>query len=279
MDNQSTSEPSWQRENLSAELQAIAHVYVDQPVPRPSSEATAHLMQRLLTEMTLTEQTRHIQQPDRLWQTLALARWRMYLLGPTFWIVGMLFILFAGGLIAYSQARASNSIAFLVLLLPLTAVLSLAYALRTHSAGLRAIEASCPVNFVQTALGLALAILAFDILFGLASTLFFALMSFAPFWNLLLAWLAPLLLFSAISLPLALLRGVRLAALVGGLPWLFLGVGALTEQNAPGWSSWFFSLPQDTLALSSHLVVIVFSLFFLTALLLSAPKWQRFCVL
>lgn len=279
MDKQSTSEASWQRENLPAELQAIARVYADQPVPRPSVDATAHLMQRLLTEMTLTEQTRHIQQPDRLWQTLALTRWRMYLLGPTFWIVGMLSILCGSMLISHSQARVSDSIAFLVLLLPLTAVLNLAYALRTHSAGLRAIEASCPVNFVQTALGLALAILAFDILFGLVATLFFALMSFAPFWNLLLAWLAPLLLFSAISLPIALLRSVRLAALIGGLPWLFLGVSALAEQNAPGWANWFFSLPQGTLALSSHLVVIVFSLFFLVILLLSAPKWQRFCVL
>ncbi len=282
MDNRSfNSSPtsSWQQENLPAELQSIASTYASQPVPRPSSASTTRLMQRLLTEAAYVSQDRQIQESHRLWQTLALARWRVYLLGPLFWIVGMLLILFGSLLSSHSHALASSSVTRLVLLLPLTAVLSLAYALRTPPEGLRAIEASCPVNFVQTALGLGLAILAFDILLGLVATVVFALMNFAPFWNLLLAWLAPLLLLSAISLPLALLRGVRLAAVVGGLPWLLLGISALAEQNAHSWAGWLFSLPQDTLALASHLAMIVFSLILLGALLLSAPKWQRFCAL
>jgi hypothetical protein len=265
---------SWQQESLPADLQAIASAYASQPVPHPSPSVSARLMQRLLTEVTYANQDR---QPERLWPTLALARWRAYLLGPWFWVAGLPMILLGGLLVPHMLA--SNTSACLILLLPLTTVLSLAYALRTPSAGLRAVEASCPVNFVQTTMGLALAILAFDILFGLVATLAVALVNVAPFWSLLLAWLAPLLLLTAISLPLAFLCSVRVAMLVGGLPWLLLGISALVEQNARNWATWFFSLPQDTSALSSHLAVIALSLVFLSTLLLSAPRWQRFCTL
>ncbi len=263
---------SWQQEHLPPDLQAIARAYANQPVPRPSPGSHASMMQRLLAEATYTNQHK---EPVSFWHTLAVARWRAYLLGPWFWIIGIP-VLLVGGLLA-PNGFAGNPGAWLILLLPLTTVFSLAYALRTSSAGLRAVEASCPVNFVQTTIGLALAILAFDILLGLVTTLFATLVHFAPFWNLLLAWLAPVLLLTAISLPLALLRGLGLAMLVGGLPWLFLGFSALTAQNASNWAAWFFALPQDTLALLSHLVVIAFSLVFLTMLLFSAPRWQRFC--
>ena len=199
------------------------------------------------------------------------------MLGPWFWSAGILLLL-AGMLLAPHMA-VSHLVTLLILLLPLTAVLGLAHALRSPSAGLRAIEASCPANFVQTTMSLGLAILAFDSLLGLVATLGFALAHWAPFWNLLLAWLAPLLLLTAISLPIALLRNVRLAALTGGLPWLLLGLLALVEQNGPSAAKLFFSFPQDTLSLSSHLAMIVLGLLLLIALFTSASKWQRFCAL
>jgi len=126
-------------------------------------------------------------------------------------------------------------------------------------------------------MSLGLGLLAFDSVLGLVATLGFALANWAPFWNLLLAWLAPLLLLTAISLPIALLRSVRLAALVGGVPWLLLGLLALAEQNEPGVARLFFSLPQDTFSFSSHLAAIVLSLLLLVVLTTFAPKWQRFC--
>ncbi|HLH63777.1 MAG TPA: hypothetical protein VKV20_19025 [Ktedonobacteraceae bacterium] len=265
-------DPSWQQEHLPPDLQAIASAYVHQPVPHPSSSASRRLMQRLLTETTYANQQG---QPARLWQTLAMARWRMYLMGSWFWIASVLLLL-AGILLARSLT-VSDLIILLILLLPLTTVLGLAHALRTPSAGLRAVEASCPVNFVQTSIGLGLALLAFDSLLGLIATLGFTLANWAPFWNLLLAWLAPLLLLTAISLPIALLRNVRLAALIGGLPWLLLGLLALAEQHRPGVAELFFSLPQDTLSFASHLAAIALSLLLLAALTAFAPRWQRFC--
>ena len=283
-----TPAPSRQEEALPADLQAVVDTYLGQPVPRPSANATTHLLQRLLVEAEYVRQQEQIQQPQRLWQTLALARWRLYLSGSWLWITAVLFFLLLIGLsyrfftvLPAGTPPSSSSIhtltLWLILLLPLNAVLSLAYMLRTHSAGLRQIEASCPVNFVQTALGMGMAVLAFDILLGLIATVFLALAHFAPFWNLLLAWLAPLLLLSVLSLPLALLCGVRLAALVGGLPWLLLGLGTLVEQSAGDGTGWLFTLPQDTFALSTHLAVIALSLVLIIMLFFSAPKWQRFC--
>jgi hypothetical protein len=165
----------------------------------------------------------------------------------------------------------------LILLLPLAAVFGLAHALHSPSAGLRAVEASSSVTFAQTSMSLGLVLLAFDSMLGLLATLGFALAHWAPFWDLLLAWLAPLLLLTAISLPIALLRSVRLAALVGGVPWLLLGLLALAEQNGSNVTRVLFSLPQDTLSLAAHLAAIILSLLLLVALTTFAPKWQRFC--
>ena len=236
-------------------------------------------MQRLLAEAAFVAQESQHEQRQTLWQILILARWRMYLLGPLFWIAGVFLLLIGSVWLAplVPYISVTSLVTLLILLLPLTAVLILAHALRTPSAGLRAIEASCPASFVQTSLGLALAILAFDSLLGLVATLIFALMHFAPFWSLLVSWLAPLLLLTAISLPIALLRGARLAALIGGLPWLFLGFIALLEQHTSNIVTTIFSLPQDTLSLVSHLAAIVLSLLLLAALFTSAPKWQRYC--
>jgi hypothetical protein len=275
MNNHSFDQFPMQGDELPSDLQAVASSYAAQTVPRPSSAETAQLLHTLLTEAAFQEQEMHNEKNDHLWHILILARWRVYLLGPWFWITSVVLLL--AGLLLARPLKVSDLITLLILLLPLASVLSLAYALRTLSAGLRAVEASCPANFVQTGMGMGLALLAFDSLLGLAATLGFALANWAPFWNLLLAWLTPLLLLTAISLPLALLRNVRMAALVGGLPWLLLGLLALTEQNGPGVTKVLFSLPQDTLSLSYHLVTISLSLLLLIALFLSAPKWQRFC--
>jgi hypothetical protein len=275
MDSHSFDQTPIQGDELTPDLQAVARSYRAQPVPHPSSAETAQLLHTLLTKAAFQAQEMRDERNDHLWHILVLARWRVYLLGRWFWIIGVVFLLV--GILLARLLTVPDLITLLILLLPLASVLSLAYGLRTLSAGLRAVEASCPANFVQTGMGMGLALLAFDSLLGLAATLGFALANWAPFWNLLLAWLTPLLLLTAISLPIALLRSVRLAALIGGVPWLLLGLLALTEQHEPGVTNVLFSLPQDTFSLSCHLVTISLSLLLLTVLFLSAPKWQRFC--
>lgn len=275
MDNRSFDQPPIQGDELPPDLQATALSYAAQPVPQPSSTETARLIHTLLTEAAFQAQDTHEEGTPHLWRMVVLTRWRLYLLGPWFWMAGVLLCLSGIGL--SRSLMVADLITLLILLLPLAAVFGLVYALRALSAGLRAVEASCPVTFAQTSMSLGLALLAFDSVLGLVATLGFALAHFAPFWNLLLAWLAPLLLLTAISLPIALLRSVRLAALVGGVPWLLLGLLALAEQNGPGVARVFFSLPQGTLSFASHLAAIVLSLLLLITLTLSAAKWQRFC--
>lgn len=293
MDNtpfsQSAAAPGSADDTLPEELQVIARYYAQQPVPQPSQAETRTLMQHILVKAPLVAYERHWWEHKSFMHIFAVARWRVFLLGPWFWIIGVLVFLVATGILwcveePYLTPQAGTIpvstnflIVFLVLLFPLSAVMSIAYALRTYSPGLRAVEASCPVNFVQATMGMALIVLAFDCLLGLLVTLGLALVNWAPFWVLLLAWLAPLLLLTAISLPLALLYNVRVAALVGGLPWLVVGFIALAQQNAHNVVAGFFSLPQSSLSLSSHLIVIAFSLVFLVALFVSAPRWQRFC--
>lgn len=275
MDNRSFEQPPIPNDELPLDLRVAARGFAAQPVPRPSSADTAHLLHVLLTEAVFETQRAPSEGSASLRQVSVLTRWRVYLLGPWLWIAGILLLL-AGVLIAHAVPLADLT-TLLILLLPLAAVLGMTHALRTPSSGLRAVEASCPVNFVQTSMGLGLALLTFDAVLGLVATLGFTLAHWAPFWNLLLAWLAPLLLLTAISLPIALLRNVRLAALVGGLPWLLLGLLALAEPPGPSVTQVFFSLPQDTLSLSSHLAIVALSLLLLVALTTFAPKWQRFC--
>ena len=277
MDNRSFEQQPIPNEELPLDLRVAARSFAAQPVPRPSSADTAHLLHVLLTEAVFEAQNTPFARNQSFWQIPVLARWRVYLLGPWFWSAGVLLLL-AGILLARSLT-VTDLITLLILMLPLAAVLGMTHALRTPSSGLRAVEASCPVNFAQTSMGLGLALLTFDAVLGLVATLGFTLAHWAPFWNLLLAWLAPLLLLTAISLPIALLRNVRLAALVGGLPWLLLGMLALAEQQGPNVAQLFFSLPQDTLSLSSHLAIVALSLLLLFALYISAPKWQCFCAL
>ncbi|HEX4206605.1 MAG TPA: hypothetical protein VHZ51_20890 [Ktedonobacteraceae bacterium] len=275
MDNRSFDQPPIQGDELPPDLQAVASSYVAQPVPRPSTAETARLIHTLLTEAAFQAQDTYEKGNTPLWRVAVLTRWRVSLLGPWFWIACVLLLLVGVGL--SRSLTVSDLITLLILLLPLAAVFGLVYALRAPSAGLRAVEASCPVTFVQTSMSLGLGLLVFDSVLGLVATLGFALAHWAPFWNLLLAWLAPLLLLTAISLPLALLRSVRLAALVGGVPWLLLGLLALAGQNGSGVTRVFFSLPQDTLSFASHLAAIALGLLLLIVLTTFAPKWQRFC--
>lgn len=286
MDNlpfdQSSPSP-WQADELPEDLRGIARRYAAQPVPRPMQSSTAQLTQRLLAEAAFSAQETRQEPRHVFWQILALARWRLLLLGRWFWIAGVLLLLgFIWIAARVGQIGATRFVTLLILLLPLTAVLGLAHALRTPSAGLRAVEASCPVNFIQATIGLVLAILGFDSLLGAMATLAIALAHWVPFWSLLLAWLSPLLLLTAISLPIALRWGALRAALVGGLPWLLLGfVGfvAHLEQNGPNFATLLFSLPEDTLSLLCHLAIIALSIALLGALFTTAPKWQRFWAL
>jgi hypothetical protein len=256
-------------EDLPPELQLIAQRYAAQPVPHPTSEDTALLLTRLLTEETVaTLSTAH--QGWSILRTLRVARWRVRLLGPWFWIAGVLLLIF-GALLAPIMNR-DNAIMALILLLPLTGVLGLAHALRTTSPGLREIEASCPTSYVEVSAGLVLAIVGFDCMLGILATALMALVQWAPFGALLAAWMGPLLLLVGVSLLVALRWGAIPAAIIGGGPWLLLALASFL--NPARALALIFALPLDFLSLTLHLVAAVLGSLILI-FLLRGPAWTQ----
>ncbi len=255
-------------DDLPADLRAVAARFAAQPVPRPTPTDTARLVARLLAEEPIAAVTA-FQQQRRVGWTLRVARWRLRLLGPWFWVASVLLV--ALGAVCAPFLQGSDRVLPLVLLIPLSAVLGLAHAARTSSTGLRAVEASCPIGVVEVTTGLVLAIVACDCALGLVVTLGLAVLQWAPFVALLAAWLGPLLLLAGLSLPIALRWGALPAALVGGGPWLLLA--ALARLQPTGVFAHVFALPQDTRALILHVAAAAVGSAFLLLILLYGRTW------
>ena len=257
-------------EHLPPDLLATARRYAAQPVARPTPEQTRRLVDRLLAESVVMP----ARNPSRQGTVLAavrVARWRMRLMSAPFWIACVLALAVVGAVTAINVT--SSGMIPLVLILPLTGVLGLAQAARTPSRGLRDVEAAAPVSHATVMAALTLAIVGLDCAFGLLATAFLALLSWAPFAALLVAWLGPLLLLAGFSLPVALRWGAIPAAAVGAGPWLAL---ALVAFALPGNSmaAAVFALPHDSLSFALHIGVAALGAVVLL-LFLHESSWQR----
>jgi hypothetical protein len=199
-----------------------------------------------------------------------VARWRLRLLGPAFWCAGVIPVVAAG--LLTPEALGHGVAMPLILVGPLTAVLGVAYALRTASRGLRDVEASAPISFAEASAGLALALAAFDAALCAAVSAGLALLRLAPFANLMAAWLGPLLLLAGISLPVALRYGARAAALVGGGPWLVLGVCSLAWPQAQ--VAGLFTPPADGAGVLLRLLAAAVGLALLAEPLARGAAWR-----
>ena len=260
-------------EELPPDLADVARRIASQPIPQPTAQETTLLVERLLVAAgAAAADTPTSSVAWSPWPLLRVAYWRARLLGPWFWIASVALITF-GASVSLVNATGGNALA-LLLILPLTGVLSLAYALRTTSAGLREVEAVSPMGLVEAAAGLALAILGFDCAFGMLVTLVLALLRWAPFLALLAAWLGPLLLLTGVSLPLALRWGMSAAVTIGAGPWLALALGALVWPR--GFAAQLFTVPAGNLSLALHLAAAAVGGCLLLVLLLRGAAWQRF---
>src|SRR5579872_4187043 len=72
-------------DDVPPDLRAVANRYAAQPMPRPTPEATARLVARLLAEEPVAVLTAS-PRPARITPALRVMRWRLRLLGPWFWI-------------------------------------------------------------------------------------------------------------------------------------------------------------------------------------------------
>lgn len=272
--DKSISPPSCEQaeDDLPPDLLDLALHVAAQPMPRPTEKDTALLVERLLAAGAVVAPP-----PAPGWAPsptvlMRVARWRMRLLGPWFWIASVALIAM-GATLSLVNSTAGNTFA-LILTVPLTGVLGLTYALRTTSSGLREVEAASAVSLVEGAVGLALALLGFDCAFGVLVTLMLALLRWVPFAALLVAWLGPLLLLTGISLPLALRWGTPATIIVGVGPWLALALGALVWPH--GIPARLIASPVDHISLALHLVAVAVGACLLLLFLLRGSAWQRF---
>lgn len=256
-------------ERLPPDLLAVVQRYAAQPAPRPTPEQTMRLVSRLLAEWPAILPGSALPRRPAL-AAIRVTRWRMRLMSAWFWIACALLLAVVGAATAINTSP--NGMVPLVLLLPLTVVLGLAQAARTPSRGLRDVETACPVGSVTVMAVTTLAIVALNCMFGLIATALLALLSWAPFAALLVAWLGPLLLLAALSLPVALRWGALPAAIVGAGPWLAL---ALVALMVPGSSATaIFALPHDALSFALRLIAAAFGAAGLLLFLRDA-RWQR----
>ncbi len=267
MDNDQTD-----ADHLPADLLALAQRYAAQPVPRPTHGQRRQLVERLLAEQAerAPMHAAHTARRGTVLAALRVARWRMRLMSAWFWIGCVLLLAVVGAFTAINTAP--NEMAPLVMVLPLTAVLGLAQASRTPSRGLRDVEAACPVGTVTVMAAVTLAIVGLDCAFGVIATGFLALLAWAPFSTLLVAWLGPLLFLAALSLLVALRWGAVPAAALGAGPWLALAMVATIWPNGPAGA--LFALPYDALSVALHLVAALLGAGALL-LLLRDSRWQR----
>lgn len=259
-------------DELPEELLRTAQFYAVQPVPQPTREGTQLLMERLLREQATTIQTARPWRVSRL-QVLQVARWHIKLLGPWFWLIGVL-LLMGSFVLAPSVLGGERTVNVLIMLLPLTAILSVIHAVRALSLRVHEVEASCPTNIVETAAGLVIAIVFFDALLGLVATTALTLAHWAAFGTLLITWLGPLLLLVGISLPVALRWGTLPAILIGGGPWGLLISIAFLQQNAL--AGHVSLLPQTSIQLALCGLSALVGLSLLLWLFLRGRSWQRY---
>lgn len=268
-----TSGENADEHELPREFRLVAQRYAAQPVPRPTPEATQRLLSRLLMEETMAARATLHTRPSLI-QSVRVARWQLRLLGPWFWMASVLLLLV--GCLAASGLPKTAVVTLLIFVLPLTAILSVAYALRTLSPGLREVEVSCPTGFVETMAGVVMALVCFDGLLGLLATAALATLHWAPFGPLLASWLGPLLLLVGLSFPVALRWGTLPAIVVGGGPWLLL-VG--TAGQFPGsLLSQFLLGGQGNLSITAHVLVAGLGALILLLLLVYGSTWQRVLV-
>lgn len=255
---------------LPPDLRAVAEHYAALPVPVPATGETRVLMARLLA--LEPEVARATPGRSHVAAALRVARWRLRVLGPPFWLASVALLLLGLKATTAGGPAGPNPLLPLILMVPLTVVLGIAHALHRAVAGMRAVEASAPVGFVEVTAGLVLAIVAFDGVLATAATALLAALRWAPFASLMAAWLAPLLLLAGVSLPVALRWGATSAAAIGGLPWLTLAALAALEPR--GIYGLAFAVPLDAVSLLVHAAVAGLGTVLLAVTLTRGAAWR-----
>ncbi len=112
----------------------------------------------------------------------------------------------------------SGSSKFLVAASPFLGILTLFYEYRARLYKVEEIEATCYFLPSQVAAGRILVVLGYNVILGIGATLIIETYTFA-IWNLIMNWLAPLLLIVGIALFTSLKFGIVGGCTVAGTVW------------------------------------------------------------
>jgi hypothetical protein len=206
-------------------LLSTMHLLDKYTVAPPSAQATDNLIallkpvlreQHVLTEAAVKKawvpeycklpNVLHLVQP----QTMLLSKW--------FIALSILVILVGLGI---TIAMDGNTVKFLANAAPVLGILTVLYEFRSKLSGVSELEAACPYSPAQLATARLIVVLSYDILLCLAVTPVVSYWQGHVLWQVVVSWLAPLLLMLGIALSVSIRFGITGGCLVAATVWTF----------------------------------------------------------
>lgn len=210
-------------------------------VAPPSAEATDQLLNVLtleLPELPVHSDFAAYKNTDLLLAQLQLALSQTRLFSFPFIAISILLILLG---INMTILFNGNTMRFLANAAPLLGILTILYQFRSNYNNMNELEAACPYTPAQLAAARLLVVLAYDILLCLAAT-FFINHGDYELWQVIVHWLAPLLLTLGIALVSSLYFGIWGGCLLSTALWAInlvatkngTSIFAVFVPNTPG---------------------------------------------
>lgn len=244
-------------------------------VPQPSPLDTARLLSAVRAHVSLPPKTRFrssLVSAASSPQLLDIIRPQICLLRAPFWVGSAVVVLL--GVFLTSQLPQAELVP-LLLLAPLMAALGVAYAFRNVDERVLELEMTCPMSWPQLSLARLIIILGYDsALLLLASFLTARFLPQSSLFQLIISWMAPLLIWATISLFTSLRFGYYVGVMSSFGTWVGQILIGITFPQLNLWS-----ISHTTLGLVVRVGLIVASIGLLTyslAQLARSSCWAKF---
>lgn len=244
------------REKMLKTMEQLDRYVVTSPSARAADELIARLKPVLREQAAVlplaTDQGEGFMVPV----VFRLVRPQAMLLSRWFVLVSALFLL-AG--LALANVAGGDTVRFLANAAPVLGILTALYEFRAKLSGVNELEATCPYSPAQLATARLLVVLGYDILLCLAATPVVSYWQGLVLWQVVVSWLAPLLLMLGVALTASLRLGIFGGCLVSGTVWALWfavsGGGSVFSSVLPGQPA----LLADFIGLALGVVLLLYS--------------------
>lgn len=217
------------QESLVSTMEKLDHFTVESPSPESTNQLIAILkpeLKKTLFENRTNPDERHANQFNRsisfqfvrIFQMIQL---QTMLLSKAFILISVLGLL--AGLV-FTNLVHGDTMKYLAAVAPILGISTLFYEFRAKINGVRELEMVCPLSPAQLATARLIIVLTYDILLCLAVTPFVSYWQGDMFWNVLVAWLAPLIMMLGIILIVSLKAGIIGGCITATVVWLIQSV-------------------------------------------------------